>query len=269
MIRLNNFRKFASVTPESYTYEDLLRDLQTYEGWGTHNNDKIYMDTADLKDKHVPTMPGGVKLYPFVEQYLRKNLKYTGDLKVGSRIPRKISKQLQEWYLQNHVGVRTMQGFDKLPVNVQNHLLQLGFNANLPNWKNFRGALAAGNKAEMVKHLRDSNVWRKEQERLQKGEKFTPRWTNTINAIEKEFGLTPPTVTVADITKDPDKQYIQNEHPVVTKLPERPITSKNINLNNFLRQSKETNKRIHPKTGETWAPEKLMNATKSTPIIEL
>lgn len=199
MIRINNFRKFASATSQPYTYADMVKDLQSYEGWGTRNNDEIYMDKKDTKDKHIPTMPGGVKLYPFVEQYLRKNLKYTGDLKVGSKIPRNISRQLQEWYLQNHVGVRNLEGFNKLSENAKNHLLQLGFNANLPNWPNFRKALAAGNKAEIIKHLRDSNVWRNEQERLQKGEKFTPRWTNTINAIEKEFGLGSPTSTVKSI----------------------------------------------------------------------
>lgn len=189
MIRINNFRKFASAASKPYTYADMVKDLQSYEGWGTRNNDEIYMDTKDTKDKHIPTMPGGVKLYPFVEQYLRKNLKYTGDLKVGSKIPRNISRKLQEWYLQNHVGVRNLEGFNKLSETAKNHLLQLGFNANLPNWPNFRKALAAGNKAEIIKHLRDSNVWRNEQERFQKGEKFTPRWTDTINAIEKEFGL--------------------------------------------------------------------------------
>ena len=200
MIRINNFRKFASVASQPYTYADMVKDLQSYEGWGTRNND----DTKDTKDKHIPTMPGGVKLYPFVEQYLRKNLKYTGDLKVGSKIPRKISKQLQEWYLQNHIGVRNLEGFNKLSENAKNHLLQLGFNANIPNWPNFREALAAGNKAEIIKHLRDSNVWRNEQERFQKGEKFTPRWTNTINALEKEFGLGSPTPNAKAINKSPN-----------------------------------------------------------------
>lgn len=204
MIQINNFRKFASATSQPYTYADMVKDLQSYEGWGTRNNDKIYMDTKDLKDKHIPTMPGGVKLYPFVEQYLRNNLKYTGDLKVGSKIPRNISKQLQEWYLQNHVGVRNLEGFNKLSENAKNHLLQLGFNANLTNWPNFRKALAAGNKAEIIKHLRDSNVWRNEQERLRKGEKFTPRWTNTINAIEKEFGLGSPTSNAKAINNIPN-----------------------------------------------------------------
>lgn len=204
MIRINNFRKFASAASQPYTYADMVKDLQSYEGWGTRNNDEIYMDTKDTKDKHIPTMPGGVKLYPFVEQYLRNNLKYTGDLKVGSKIPRNISRQLQEWYLQNHVGVRNLEGFNKLSENAKNHLLQLGFNANLPNWPNFRKALAAGNKAEIIKHLRDSNVWRNEQERLQKGEKFTPRWTNTINAIEKEFGLGSPTSTAKAINNSPN-----------------------------------------------------------------
>lgn len=204
MIRINNFRKFAYVASQPYTYADMVKDLQSYEGWGKRNNDEIYMDTKDAKDKHIPTMPGGVKLYPFVEQYLRKNLKYTGDLKVGSKIPRNISKQLQEWYLQNHVGVRNLEGFNKLSENAKNHLLQLGFNANLTNWPNFRKALAAGNKAEIIKHLRDSNVWRNEQERLQKGEKFTPRWTNTINAIEKEFGLGAPTSTAKSINNSPN-----------------------------------------------------------------
>lgn len=204
MIRINNFRKFASVASQPYTYADMVKDLQSYEGWGTRNNDEIYMDTKDLKDKHIPTMPGGVKLYPFVGQYLRKNLKYTGDLKVGSKIPRNISKQLQEWYLQNHVGVRNLEGFNKLSENAKNHLLQLGFNANLPNWPNFREALAAGNKAEIIKHLRDSNVWRNEQERFQKGEKFTPRWTNTINALEKEFGLGSPAPNAKAINKSPN-----------------------------------------------------------------
>ena len=204
MIRINNFKKFAYVASQPYTYADMVKDLQSYEGWGTRNNDKIYMDTKDLKDKHIPTMPGGVKLYPFVEQYLRNNLKYTGDLKVGSKIPRNISKQLQEWYLQNHVGVRNLEGFNKLSENAKNHLLQLGFNANLTNWPNFRKALAAGNKAEIIKHLRDSNVWRNEQERLRKGEKFTPRWTNTINAIEKEFGLGSPTSNAKAINNIPN-----------------------------------------------------------------
>lgn len=204
MIRINNFRKFASVASQPYTYADMVKDLQSYEGWGTRNNDEIYMDTSDLKDKHIPTLPGGVKLYPFVKKYLRNNLKYKGALDVGSKIPRNVSKNLQEWYLQNHVCVRTMQGFNKLPVNVQNHLLQLGFNANLPNWPNFRKALAEGNKAEIIKHLRYSKVWRKEQERLQKGEKFTPRWTNTINAIEKEFGLGSPTSDAKAISKSPN-----------------------------------------------------------------
>lgn len=210
MIRINNFRKFASATSQPYTYADMVKDLQSYEGWGKRNNDEIYMDKKDLKDKHIPTMPGGVKLYPFVEQYLRKNLKYTGDLKVGSKIPRNISRQLQEWYLQNHVGVRNLEGFNKLSENAKNHLLQLGFNANLPNWPNFRKALAAGNKAEIIKHLRDSNVWRNEQERFQKGEKFTPRWTNTINALEKEFGLGSSASDAKTIKNSPNISRSQN-----------------------------------------------------------
>lgn len=254
MIRINNFRKFASATSQPYTYADMVKDLQSYEGWGKRNNDEIYMDKKDLKDKHIPTMPGGVKLYPFVEQYLRKNLKYTGDLKVGSKIPRNISRQLQEWYLQNHVGVRNLEGFNKLSENAKNHLLQLGFNANLPNWPNFREALAAGNKAEIIKHLRDSDVWRNEQERFKKGEKFTPRWTNTINAIEKEFGLAPATVEVTDNANN--------------KLPKRPLPNKGITASPQ-QQSKETNSWVHPETGEIWTPEKLTNAVKSAPVIEI
>lgn len=254
MIQINNFRKFASATSQPYTYADMVKDLQSYEGWGTRNNDEIYMDTKGTKDKYIPTMPGGVQLHPFVEQYLRKNLKYTGDLKVGSKIPRNISRQLQEWYLQNHVGVRNLEGFNKLSETAKNHLLQLDFNANLPNWPNFREALAAGNKAEIIKHLRDSDVWRNEQEKFKKGKKFTPRWTDTINAIEKEFGLAPATVEVTDNANN--------------KLPKRPLPNKGITASPQ-QQSKETNSWVHPETGEIWTPEKLTNAVKSAPVIEI
>lgn len=254
MIQINNFKKFASATSQAYTYADMVKDLQSYEGWGKRNNDEIYLDTKGTKDKYIPTMPGGVQLHPFVEQYLRKNLKYTGDLKVGSKIPRNISRQLQEWYLQNHVGVRNLEGFNKLSETAKNHLLQLDFNANLPNWPNFREALAAGNKAEIIKHLRDSDVWRNEQEKFKKGKKFTPRWTDTINAIEKEFGLAPATVEVTDNANN--------------KLPKRPLPNKGITASPQ-QQSKETNSWVHPETGEIWTPEKLTNAVKSAPVIEI
>lgn len=64
MIRINNFKKFAYVASQPYTYADMVKDLQSYEGWGTRNNDEIYMDTKDTKDKHIPTMPGVLNFIP-------------------------------------------------------------------------------------------------------------------------------------------------------------------------------------------------------------
>lgn len=222
MIKISNFRKFAATSSKVYDYAQSLNDLRKFEGWGVKNNDLIYMDSADLADKGIPTLPGGVKLYPEVQEYLRKKLKYTGDLKVGAYIPRNISSQLQDWYFKNNVSVRKLKGFNKLPISAQNRLATLGFNANLANWPKFRESLAKGDYAGIIRNLRDSAVWRREQEWMKTKKNPTLRWTTTINALERDLGLTPsnnstssavPTNTTIPSTSRNRKPLIQLEQP--------------------------------------------------------
>lgn len=168
--------------PESYS--QCLSDLELYEGWGPNNNDCIYEDYLPHSNKSILILPGGVHLTPYAIKFLRCKLKYTGNLNKGTKVPRHISESMQQWYINEVCNTKKLEGFKNLPLYIQNHLLQLGYTTNFLAWKDLRKAVKTGNIFSIPNILRDSKVWRAEQEAFKRNPLKIRRWENTILKIE-------------------------------------------------------------------------------------
>lgn len=167
-----------------YPYTNCIIDIQLYEGWGPHNNDCIYEDYLPQSNKSILTLPGGVHLTPYAIKFLRCKLKYNGNLNKGTKVPRHISESMQQWYINEVCNTKKLEGFKNLPLYIQNHLLQLGYTTNFLEWKDLRKAVKTGNIFSIPNILRDSKVWRDEQEAFKRNPLKIRRWENTILKIE-------------------------------------------------------------------------------------
>lgn len=165
-------------------YSQCLSDLELYEGWGPHNNDCIYEDYLPHSKKSILTLPGGVHLIPHAIKFLRCKLKYNGNLNKGTKVPRHISESMQQWYINEVCNTKKLEGFKNLPLYIQNHLLQLGYTTNFLEWKDLRKAVKTGNIFSIPNILRDSKVWRDEQEAFKRNPLKIRRWEHTILKIE-------------------------------------------------------------------------------------
>lgn len=167
-----------------YPYNNCIIDIQLYEGWGPNNNDCIYEDYLPHSKKSILTLPGGVHLTPHAIKFLRCKLKYNGNLNKGTRVPRHISESMQQWYVNEVCNTKKLEGFKNLPLYIQNHLLQLGYTTNFSTWKDLRKAVKTGNIFSIPNILRDSKVWRDEQEAFKRNPLKIRRWEHTILKIE-------------------------------------------------------------------------------------
>lgn len=166
------------------SYSQCLSDLELYEGWGPYNNDCIYEDYLPHSNKYILTLPGGVHLTPHAIKFLRCKLKYAGNLNKGAKVPRHISESMQQWYVNEVCNTKKLEGFKNLHLDIQNHLLQLGYTTNFLTWKDLRKAVKTGNIFSIPNILRDSKVWRDEQEAFKRNPLKIRRWENTILRIE-------------------------------------------------------------------------------------